>query len=262
MRRILSAFEVEPEQLEKHILSTYLSLRIGIAVIGLALPIVLAVGGYFYAKLPLQPSMSDYYHALGETGKSMRDWFVGFLFVVGLFLYLYKGYSKLENYLLNVGGILCVGIAVIPMCIQGTSPVPCGWFTPHGFCAVTFFLCISAVCLFCADDTLELIKDARLPNPDKRIALFKRLYQAIAVVMIVSIGAAWVLNEVAGTQHAIFWVEFAGIWSFAAYWLLKSKELSDTAAEAKAIAGRLMRVQGRLREQPEPPPESARTAAR
>jgi hypothetical protein len=261
MRRISTIFEVEPEQLQKNILSTYFSLRIGIAVIGLALPIVLSVGGHFYAKLPLQPSMSDYYLALGETGKSMRDWFVGFLFVVGLFLYLYQGYSKLENYLLNIGGILCIGIAVIPKCNQATSSVPCGWFTPHGFCAITFFLCISSVFLFCAHDTLELIRDAKLPNADKKITLFKTLYRAIAVVMIGSIGAAWLLNEVAGNKHVVFWVEFAGIWSFAAYWLLKSKELSDTAAESKAIAGRLVRVQGRLRET-ERPPESARTAAR
>ncbi len=262
MQQISSLLEVAPKQLQKNILATYFSLRIGIAVIGLALPLVLSFGGHFYANIQLQASISDYYHALGDAGKSMRDWFVGFLFVVGVFLYLYKGYSKLENYLLNIGGILCVGIAVIPMCNKATNPVPCGWLTPHGFCAITFFLCISGVCFFCAHNTLELIKDAGFPNPEKRISVFKTIYRAIALAMIGSIGTAWVFNEIAGNKHVVFWVEFAGIWSFAAYWLVKSKELSDTAAESKALAGRLVRVHGRLREQPGLPPESARIATR
>lgn len=38
----------------------------------------------------------------------MRNWFVGILFVVGVCLYLIKGFSKWEDILLTIAGILAV----------------------------------------------------------------------------------------------------------------------------------------------------------
>src|ERR1700733_14650519 len=105
----------EPDQLRQNIMATYFSLRIGIAAVGIALPLVVGIVGYFYAHVCLQRSISAYYHAVGPTGHSMRNWFIGSLFVIGVFLYLYKGFSMLENILLNVGGLLAVLIALVPM---------------------------------------------------------------------------------------------------------------------------------------------------
>src|SRR5215468_3157099 len=97
--------------LDKHILATYFTLRIGVAVIAIAFPLILGIVGKLYAGLPLQHSMSAYYHAIND-GKSLRDVFVGILFAVGAFLYLYKGFSGKENIALNIAGILAVGIAI------------------------------------------------------------------------------------------------------------------------------------------------------
>src|SRR5215212_7799422 len=44
----------------------------------------------------------------------MRTIFVGFLCITGSFLYLYKGFTKLENLLLNVAGISAVLVALFP----------------------------------------------------------------------------------------------------------------------------------------------------
>ncbi len=44
----------------------------------------------------------------------MRSWFVGILFVLGIFLYLYKGFSTLENCLLNIAGLSALGVALFP----------------------------------------------------------------------------------------------------------------------------------------------------
>jgi hypothetical protein len=63
-------------KLDQHALATYFTLRRGVALIAIAFPLWLWIGGKLYAGLPLQNSMSAYYHAALD-GKSMRDWFVG-----------------------------------------------------------------------------------------------------------------------------------------------------------------------------------------
>jgi len=251
------AFRKEPEQLQEHVLATYFNLRIGIAVVGIALPLVLWIIGYLYAQLCLQHSISAYYHAVGPTGHTMRDWFVGSLFMVGISLLLYKGFSTLENTLLNVGGVLAVLVALVPMrwqacdlAVCGAAPSSCkgsGW-SPHGIFAVGFFLCIAAVSFFCADDTLPLIKDAHLPNAEQLIARYKGTYRMLAVLMVATIAVAYFLNVTGKSPSTVFWVEVAGIWSFAAYWLVKSHELSKTAAESRAVQGGLTRHHGHVRD--------------
>jgi hypothetical protein len=247
-------FNLGPVELQKHILSTYLSLRIGIAAIGMAFPLILAVGGYFYAGLCLQGSMSAYYHAVGPSGRTMRDWFVGILFAVGVFLYLYKGFSRIEDYLLNVAGVFSIGIAIFPMdwsacqliACEVSGQIPCSgggskeWISLHGFCAITFFLCIASVCLFCADDTLPLIQ-----SNDVRERL-RKAYRLIGGLMIGSMALAYVFNTVLHNTARTFYVEAFGILSFAAYWWTKSWELGQTAAESRAIRGRLANVKGRV----------------
>ena len=92
----------KPEQLQKHITGTYTSLRWGLVAIAVTLPLILWIGGYLRQGLPLQGSMSAYYH------NSMRDVFVGALFGISACLYFYKGYSLWENRALNLAGISTV----------------------------------------------------------------------------------------------------------------------------------------------------------
>jgi len=257
MSHTATALQTEPVRFQKNILSTYLTLRTGIAVVGVALPRVVSVAGYLYAHLCLQHSISAYYQAVGPTGHSMRDWFVGSLFVVGMFLYLYKGFSRLEDYLLNIGGVSAVLVALVPMYWQSCNLATCGVaatpckgpaVTAHGIFSYGVFLCMAAVCLFCAHDTLPLIKDAGFENADKLIQRYKWTYRVIAVLMLTSIAAAYLLNTLANNPSTVFWVEAAGVWSFGAYWLVKSNELKKTAAEEKAAKGRLTRHDGKLRD--------------
>jgi hypothetical protein len=222
---------MKSDVLEKHIFSTYFTLRIGIAVIAILFPLVLWIGGRIYAGLPLQDSISAYYHASIDQ-KSMRDWFVGVLFAIGAFLYLYKGYSNTENIVLNCAGVLAVGIAIFPM--WWNSVDDSRKFSLHGFCAISFFLCIAFVCIRCASDTLHLIQDE---NVKRR---FKRQYNIIGVAMITSPAMAFVLTVLLQQYKALtFYVEAAGIFSFAAYWLTKSREISITEADRLALQGKL-----------------------
>src|SRR5947209_4402485 len=142
---------MQANELQKHLLAVFFSGRRTLGVIGIVFPFILALGGYFYAHLCLQHSMSAYYHATLD-GRSMRNVFVGVLFAVGGLLYVYKGYSRTENYVLSLAGVFAIGIALIPMPWKDCdfescgadvlSKCPDGGFTWHGFFAIAFFVCI------------------------------------------------------------------------------------------------------------------------
>lgn len=209
--------------LHKHIHATYFLLRTGIAVIAIMFPVVLFLGGLYYG-IKLQESMSAYYHVVVD-GKSMRDWFVGLSFAIGVFLYLYKGFSKKENYALNLSGFSAMGVAIYPM--DWACGNSCDHFTMHELCAVSFFLCLTYVCVFCASETLSILKD---PVKEKR---YRKLYLIIGGLMVLAPLTAYLLVAFFQQYRFLtFYVEVFGIWSFASYWLVKSRELGHSEAEA------------------------------
>lgn len=217
------------KDLQKHIAATYTTLRLGIAVLAMALPLVLWIGGYLRAGEPLAQSMSAYYYVGNGV---MRDEFVGVLFGVGAFLYLYKGYTKLENYALNLAGIFLACVALFPK----AGPAKVFGLPVHGTSAVLFFACIAYVCIFRASDTLSLIND-----PSK-VDRYKKLYRWIGVGMIAAPAAAVVLTSVLDQRPAnstVFFVEAAGVLVFASYWILKSREIALSNSERAALEGKL-----------------------
>lgn len=220
---------MKPDGLEKHILSTYLTLRFGIAVIAILFPALLYVGGKLYAGLPLQDSMSAYYHAAVD-GHSMRNWFVGILFAVGAFLYLYKGYSNKENIALNFAGAFAVGIAIFPM--EWNCGDHCAKVSPHGVSAVLFFISIAFVCLRCASDTLKFIDSETTRNR------FRALYRSLGVALVLSPIGAFLITAVFQLQGSLtFFVEALGILAFSAYWIAKSREIRLSELERRATRG-------------------------
>lgn len=63
-------------------------------------------------------------------------------------------------------------------------------------------------------------------------------YRILAVLMIASPIAAYILNaHILRKDNAIYWVEFCGIWAFAAYWIVKGIEMSGPDTEKKVAAG-------------------------
>ena len=167
----------------------------------------------------------------------MRVWFVGILFAIGVFLFLYKGFTNRENIALNFAGIFALGVAIFPMNHPLNADVTSsssGSFSLHGFCAVSLFLCIAFVSVFCARATL---KETRL-DPSLR-ASYRRKYYILAVLMIVSPVIALALALLFRQFHKYtFYIETAGVWAFAAFWLTKSRELSRSGAEKEAVEGK------------------------
>ncbi|HEX8387488.1 MAG TPA: hypothetical protein VF636_00600 [Sphingomonas sp.] len=196
-----------------NIAASYFMLRRGMAALAFALPAILWVGG------GLEGSLSAYYHA---DGGRMRDVFVGALWAIGAFLFLYRGYSTAEDRALDGAGLLAVVTALAPMDWPRHS-VDTVTGAVHYAAAIGFFLLIAYVCLFRSGDTLELMRD------EARAARFRATYRCLGALMVLLPAAVWAVHRLLPRPDepvALFFVESAGVWVFAAFWMVKSREIA------------------------------------
>lgn len=222
-----TAEAAEENAILENISASYFLLRRGLALLALALPILLWLGGGWDH---LQGSISAYYHysAAGDLNYgagTVRDVLVGILWAAGAFLFFYKGYSWQEDWALNVAGVAAVCLALFPMdWPSDDSAQPSLVSIVHSISAVLLFLAMAYVCLFRSGDTVGLMKD------EERQRVFKRRYVVLGTLMIVIPLTVVLLHYLvpgpADTSPLVFAIEVAGIYVFAAYWLVKSHEIS------------------------------------
>jgi hypothetical protein len=196
-----------------NISASYFMLRRGMALIAFAFPVLLWVGG------GLEGSLSAYYHA---DGGRLRDVFVGVLWAIGSFLALYRGYSTAEDRALNVAGLAAVAVSLAPMDWPRHS-VETATGALHYAAAIGFFLAIAYVCLFRSGDTLALMRD------EGRAARFRATYRVLGWLMALLPPAVWAIHRLLPRPDepiALFFVEAAGVYVFAAFWTVKSREIA------------------------------------
>lgn len=222
----MKAAEANANSLSKHMAGTYHGLRLGIGVIGVALPLALWLGGMLLDREALRGSMSAYYYS-----DAMRDVFVGALFMIGAALYLYKGFSTKENVVLNFGGLFAVGVALVPTFPDNVNDGRL--ITPHRVFAVLFFLCIAYVAIFRASDTLSLVGDSKVAFR------LQATYRSLGIAMVVLPVAAMVAGILHAPFKSVFLAEALAVWVFGAFWLVKSRELRATDAQQLALEGKL-----------------------
>lgn len=205
--------------------TSYVIMRNGIGALGLALPIVLIVGG---GLNQVQESLSAYYHfAPGRSAEygagRMRDVFVGFLCAIGAFLFFYRGHSFQEDMALNIAGISVVVVALVPMdwpSHRGTRETAAA--IVHSVAAFVFFIMIAYVCIFRARDTLLIMKD------HARRKRFGRLYLLFGILMlatpfsVVAIELAIPANRIG---YSTLIIEVSGVLVFSTFWLVKGYEI-------------------------------------
>lgn len=90
------------------IVISYKALRRLIGVLGILLPLICIIGGLLFTADPIQQSISLYYYS------NMRDFLVGILFVVSLFLITYKGTRVIDLIITSITGIAGLCIAIFP----------------------------------------------------------------------------------------------------------------------------------------------------
>jgi hypothetical protein len=209
-------------QTEHHMVDTYLTLRRGMAIIAFFFPIILLIFGPQPGLKP-EPSISAYYYVAG----TLHELLIGVLCAIGVCLILYKGPWK-EDWALNIGGVSVILVAFLEM-KQGADCVkPDHWYdiSAHGFFAVIFFLTISYVCIFLSKS------EPKGESISPREAKFYRIYKICGFVMLAVIVGAVVLTIVddgsaCKKYDTTFWIESFGIWTFSAYWYIKTIELDQ-----------------------------------
>jgi hypothetical protein len=218
---------------------TYFALRLALGALAPALPLALFVAGGLLQGIRLQPSISAYYHS------DVRDMLVGVLCAIGCGLIAYKGFGRSEDWALNLGGVLACSIALFPMnpadaliCIQPNCVGECLMQSArldrtadvaialklHFPAAISFYAVLGYVMIFCSHRTLHLV-------PAKERRWYLAAYPALGVLFVGSMVTAFVLLKFFFSPHAdvcgdqwVFWVEVAGIVSFALYWFVKTYE--------------------------------------
>lgn len=229
----------EPKAMQRHVAETYKYLRFGMAGLAFVFPVLLVLAGVVLHWLgppgvmpdPVMSSMSAYYHT------PLRGVFVGLLYAIGFYLYLYKGFSVFENRWLNLAGTFAILVAMLPT--KDGCQCPCDTFTTrlaHGVCAVLFFATIVFVCRRSAAETLPLLKDEARNN------WYSKWYRALGVAIIVlplliSVFTLLVQRGLAPENRTIGLVaETLAIWTFALYWYRKGQEIEEIRAQDAATS--------------------------
>jgi hypothetical protein len=191
------------------VLVSYRTLRRVVGVLGVALPVVVAVWGFALCHC-LLPSISDYYSL------RTRDAFVGILFTIAWFLFTYRGYEWKDDVAGNLACLFALAVALFPN--SGTTLEK----AVHFGSALAFFLILSyfSLCLFTKSD--------RVPTPQKRIR--NRIYRGCGITILVCLAligfsSTSMSRQAMGPLQPVFWLESVALWAFGISWFIKGDTL-------------------------------------
>lgn len=203
---------------------SYLWLRLGIGLLGLALPIELWLFDSFLSRhWQLQGSISGYYY----TGA--RESFVGTLSAIAVFLVAHKvAEGNLDNLVTIVAGIFAGLVALCPTDRPssdiGLSPLQSRFGEDvikviHYTAAILFLACLGGMCWLFGN-----VEGRRPPKEGKRSPLFwRRFHHGCAVT--IAVGLVLCLASLLADWPRLFWPEALCVWAFGISWTMKGAEL-------------------------------------
>ena len=181
------------------LLISYLALRKSVGVLGIALPFVLIIGSYFFSNCSqVQPSISHYYYTV------MGTYFTGTLCAVALFLFSYKGYTKLDNRTGNFAGLCALLVAFFPtdaydgtLCAFVVNKREASVNPIHFTAAALLFSCFAFFCLYLFTQT----KDKLHMTPRKRTR--NKVYITCGIIIIICIAGVAAVNFIKPLYDAL-----------------------------------------------------------
>ena len=218
--------ETEHES-DNNLIISYKLLRKLIGSIGVFLPVILGLGMFYFDKQNfIQDSISAYY------GTEMRDIFVGFLFVLGFFLFTYKGYKSEgkgllynDNFFANLGGAFALLVAIFPTTSE-SSIVRSIHFTA----AALLFAVFAYFCL------VIFRRGVAEQNRSEMKKLRNKFYFWCVILIIVCVAGAgasfYIMSEEARNEtDIIFYFETFALWAFGFSWLIKGEAILEDKKE-------------------------------
>ena len=204
---------------------SYLTMRRLIGVIGIALPIIMVLGGFIQNGFVILDSISNYYYT------NMRDFFVGMIFAISLFLISYTGYEKIDNIVGNISGIFALGIIMFPASKYIGRDVNVGIFLVNDTVSGYIHLVFSALFFILLAFNSIFLFTKHGPGP---ITIQKRhrniIYQVCGIVMIFSMlciitYTSFFKNTIAWKAHPVLILESIALLAFGISWLVKGHTL-------------------------------------
>jgi hypothetical protein len=213
-------------------LISYQTLRRAIGWMGISLPFALLLGSIIFGQCSkIQPSISHYYYT------NMREVFEGTLCAVSLFLFSYRGYTRLDSYASNLAGLGSLGVALFPTDIKynadGITCFPCQedvasifnisfHSTIHFSCAAVFFVTLALISIFLFTKSKH-VKEKQTPEKRKRNVI----YRLSGIIMLASISCIGIYVVSGGNSYnqTIFWCETLALLFFGISWLTKGEAL-------------------------------------
>jgi hypothetical protein len=201
---------------QQSLVLSYLGLRKGIGIIGLALPLVLLFGRIIFESHGILDTISAYYYSV------MRDIFVGSLWAIGIFLISYR-YASLDDILGDLAGLFAILVSIFPTTDPDKKPTELQMTS--GLAHLVFAACFLIILAIFA---LYLFREENPdgPTPKKRqrnrvyficgIAIFACLVLIILVQFLPS-------NSWLQSIHPRFWLESLAIWAFGIAWFVKGE---------------------------------------
>ncbi|MEL7213582.1 MAG: DUF998 domain-containing protein [Pseudomonadota bacterium] len=223
-----------PAPQNESLVLSFLTVRRALGVLGLALPILLAVYG-LTVNGRIEDSVSAFYYT------DLGDVFVGILCAIGVFLFSYKGYAPepgekiTDRRVSQVAGVAAIVTALFPTtgvdlptcepaCLVTGLPASALHFAGAG----VFFVAIAVFCLVLFTRTGGQPIDAE----KRRSNRIYRLCGWIILAMIALLAAIFLgveegsaLAERLDALNAVFWLEAVAILAFGVAWLAKGKTL-------------------------------------
>jgi len=217
------------------ILETSPHYRTAIGLLGAALPWILMAGGALQGS-KVQSTVSAYYY----TG--MRDWFVGILWVLGVFLFFYVYRPRhphqapsrwkcvrtgaADSWLGKVAGVSALVVALVPTTPPPDSKdVPPTIGTVHGVAAATLFVCLA---LF----PLILFSQSRTRR--RRYLVYGWTMVALLALTVAYAFAPASFRESLARWQPILVLETLLITVFGGSWFEKGRELASSSGGERA----------------------------
>ncbi len=229
------------KEFQHEMVMSHLRVRRALGWLGFFLPVLLIFGGLIDR---LEPTISDFYHT------AFRDFYVGTLCAIGIFLIAYKGHPPKggdawdtdrinDDRMANVAGIAALVMAFFPNLptTQGVPPITqAGMMAPaspaiHYIAALFFFATLGLICIKQFARTSDEAR-ARFYRRCGYIIFFALFATLVAVVLRRFIGGGG--QQLVEQTKIIFWFEAIGTWAFAAAWLKKGRADEEMA---KLISG-------------------------
>ena len=218
---------------------SYLTMRRILGILGLALPITLAIGGWL-TEGSTRLTISLYYHSPSPL---LHGLFVGIMVATGVFLICYKGYRRKQllgdNCLTTIAGYGALGIAFFPTdrCYEiggcQITRADIVFDHLHNISSLVFFAATAAIAWFL------FTKSRPGKSPSSGKTRRNMIYRSCAVIIVVSIVLIVILLKVpevanSGGNYVVFWLEAIAVWAFGAAWIVKGKTYRLQFWRAKA----------------------------